>query len=227
MLRFRPLPFMTLFAVIALAILFALGRWQFDRYIEKTRLAEQPVAEMTIAAYEPVADGLQLVYGVRGGEPGWRVFAPVRDGDRIVFVDADFAPGPEAPAWRELRYPAALRFGAPILGAAIRPGAAPAFSTPPQPLQRLWFHIDLAAMGRAAGLANVAEYYLATAYIGVDGRAEPNPFAVAAGVDPLPPARHLGYALTWWGFAIVLMGVYFAYHISVGRLSFKPRAEAE
>src|SRR5262245_8741876 len=130
MLRFKPLPVMTLFALISLAILFALGRWQFDRYDEKTRLAEQPVAEMTLAAYEPSTEGLQLVYGIRDGEPGWRVFAPVRDGDSVVFVDADFYAGPEAPDWRELRYPAALRFGAPVTGAALRPGAQPAFAEP-------------------------------------------------------------------------------------------------
>lgn len=227
MLRFRPLPVMTLFALIALAILVSLGRWQFDRYNEKRRLAEQPVAQMTLAAYEPILDGMQLVYGVRDGEPGWRVFAPVRDGDTVVFVDSDFSPGTSAPNWRELRYPAALRLGQPISGAALRPGATPAFSPPPELLKRVWFHIDLPAMGRAAGIENVADYYLATSYVGVDGRTEPNPFAVAAGVDPLPPARHLGYALTWWGFAVVLMGVYFAYHVSAGRLGFRPKAVEE
>ena len=54
--------------------------------------------------------------------------------------------------------------------------------------------------------------------------------AVAAGTsvtraaDAMPPARHLGYALTWYGLALVLLAIYFAYHISVGRLAFaRPR----
>jgi surfeit locus 1 family protein len=84
----------------------------------------------------------------------------------------------------------------------------------------LWFAVDLPAMGRNAGLENVAEYYIAGTYVGADGRAIANPFALAPGADTLPPARHLGYALTWYGLALVLMAIYFAYHISVGRLAF-------
>jgi cytochrome oxidase assembly protein ShyY1 len=68
----------------------------------------------------------------------------------------------------------------------------------------------------------VADYYLTATYIGPDGRADANPFAHAPGVDPLPPARHLGYALTWYGLALVLIVIYLAYHISVGRLAFAP-----
>lgn len=227
MIRFRPLPYMTVFAIVALALLFALGRWQYEKYVNAKDLAEQPVAESTLASYEPIQDGVQLVYGLREGQPGWRVFAPVRDGDNYVFVDSDFIEGVETPDWREIRFPAALRFGAPITGASLRPGDAPAFVTPPRPLQRLWFYIDLDAMGRAAGLDRVADYYLAIPYTAVDGRAEPNPFAVPAGLDPLPPARHMGYAITWWGIGAVLIAVYFAYHISVGRLSFAPRPAPE
>ena len=48
--------------------------------------------------------------------------------------------------------------------------------------------------------------------------------ALAAGADAMPPARHLGYALTWYGLAIVLLAIYFAYHMSVGRLALqRPR----
>jgi cytochrome oxidase assembly protein ShyY1 len=80
-------------------------------------------------------------------------------------------------------------------------------------------------MGRNAGLADVADYYIASKYVGEDGRAVANPFALAPGADALPPARHLGYAITWYGLAVVLLVIYFAYHASVGRLSFaQPRA---
>ena len=53
------------------------------------------------------------------------------------------------------------------------------------------------------------------------------PFALAPGADVLPPARHLGYAITWYGLALVLIVIYFAYHVSVGRLSFRPPAPPE
>ena len=48
-----------------------------------------------------------------------------------------------------------------------------------------------------------------------------NPYAFAKLLDPLPPQRHFGYALTWWGMAIGLLGVYLALHHSQGRLRFR------
>jgi surfeit locus 1 family protein len=225
MIRFRPLLVMTAVTLIAFAVLILLGRWQWERYQQKSTLAEEPVAEMTIAAYQPIPNGIQFVYGVRTDtrEPGWRVFAPVQYGDTTVFVDADFINGVATPNPDEVRFPASLRLGAPITGASIRPEEPGAFVRAPLPLQRLWFAIDLAAMGRNAGLEDVADYYIASAYIGADGRAVANPFALAPGADALPPARHLGYAITWYGLAAVLAIIYFAYHASVGRLSLAQR----
>lgn len=224
MIRFRPLLIMTGFSLVALAVLISLGRWQWEKYDEKLALAEEPVAEMTIAAYQPIPDGIQFVHGVRTDtrEQGWRVFAPVQYGDTIVFVDADFIPGVNAPNPEEVRFPASLRLGAPINGASIRPEPPAPLTLSPRPLQRLWFAVDLPAMGRNAGLEDVADYYIASTYMGADGRATANPFALAPGADALPPERHLGYAITWYGLALVLIAIYFAYHASVGRISFAP-----
>ncbi|MFZ2030631.1 MAG: SURF1 family cytochrome oxidase biogenesis protein [Vitreimonas sp.] len=224
MIRFRPLPLMTVLTLAALVALIVLGRWQWDKYIQKSRAAHEPVAQMTISSYQPVLDGIQFVNGVRPDthEEGWRVFAPVQYGATTVFVDADFIAQIQVPRASEVRFPAALRSGATITGASIRPEPAGPFAPPPRPLQRLWFIADLAAMGRNAGLNNVADYYIAGAYVGADGRATPNPFARARGADALPPARHLGYALTWYGLAAVMLVIYFAYHGSVGRLSLRP-----
>lgn len=222
MIRFRPLKLMTVAAVLAFAALIALGRWQWERYEEKAALAEEPVPEMTIASYQPIAGGIQFVYGVRADtrEQGWRVFAPVQYGDTVVFIDADFIPDVEPPNADEVRVPALLRIGAPISGASIRPEPPAPLTLAPRPLQRLWFAVDLAAMGRNAGLEQVADYYLASSYVGADGRATANPFALAPGADRLPPERHMGYAITWYGLAMVLIVIYFAYHVSVGRLVF-------
>ncbi|MES1197449.1 MAG: SURF1 family protein [Pseudomonadota bacterium] len=220
MLRFRPLPVMTVIAVLAFAGLLLLGRWQWDRYQLKTRLAHQPVPEMTIEGYQPIPEGIQFVSAPRDGEWGWRVFTPVRSGDTVIYVDADYVAGEKPPRPNEVRPSPTLRLGAPVKGASMRSEPAGAFTPPPRPLDRVWYNVDLAAMGRAAGLENVADYYLAAPYVRADGRAVPNPFAHAPGTDPLPPERHLGYAFTWWGLAIVLIGVYFAYHVSVGRLGF-------
>jgi surfeit locus 1 family protein len=224
MIRFRPLPLMTILSVVSLAILLMLGRWQWERYEEKTAAAEEPVAETTIENYQPIPSAIQFMYGVRPDtrEQGWRVFAPVAFGDTTVFVDADFIPEVAPPDPSEVRFPASLRFGAPITGPSITPEPPARFTRAPDPLRRLWFAVDLDAMGRNGGLENVADSYIAASYVGADGRATRNPFALAPGADVLPPARHLGYALTWYGLAIVLLVIYFAYHGSVGRLSLRP-----
>ena len=113
-----------------------------------------------------------------------------------------------------------MRDGAPITGVSLEPRPPGPFAPAPRPHRRLWFATDLAAMGRNAGLEAVANTYVAASYTGPDGRAVANPFA--HGGDQLPPARHLGYSITWYGLAIVLLAIYFAYHASVGRLSFAP-----
>ena len=38
---------------------------------------------------------------------------------------------------------------------------------------------------------------------------------------------HLNYAITWYGIALSLLGVYFAYHHSVGRLQFGKKADKD
>lgn len=229
MIEFRPLWLMTLLSILAFAVLIIFGRWQWEKYDTKMAAADEPVAEMTIANYSPDERGVQFVYGFRPDtrQQGWRVFAPVQYGDTTVFVDSDFIPTIEPPDAQELRFPASLSFGAPITGASIRPEPPGPLTAAPQPLRRLWFAIDLPAMGRNAGLENVADYYIAGTYVGEDGRAAANPFALAPGTDALPPARHLGYALTWYGLAIVLLVIYFAYHISVGRLKLSPPRSRE
>ncbi len=224
MIRFRPLPLMSALSIIALAVLIAAGRWQWEKYEDKQAAAGEPVAQMTIEGYQPLPDAMQFVYGLRSDtrEQGWRVFAPVQYGDTVVFIDADFVAGARPPRLDEVRFPASLRLGAPVTGASIRPAPPAPMTLAPRPLQRLWFAVDLDAMGRNAGADDVADYYLAGAYVGADGRATANPFARAPGADALPPARHLGYALTWYGLALVLLAIYFAYHISVKRLTLAP-----
>ena len=226
MIRFRPLPIMTVVVIVSLAILTMLGDWQMRRYQEKRALALAPTPEMTIADYRPVEEGVQLVYGALNGAPGWRVFAPVQEGETLVYVDAAFMPGAEPPPSDAVRFPASLTHGAPIKGRSVRPGETSPFAPAPSPADRVWYAVDLGAMARAAGFDQVADFYVAADYIGEDGRAIENPFA-HAGADPLPPERHLGYAITWWGLALVLAGVYFAYHVSVGRLKFGARAFGE
>jgi surfeit locus 1 family protein len=56
----------------------------------------------------------------------------------------------------------------------------------------------------------------------IEADATPNPGGWPEGGKTVVdfPNNHLQYAITWFGLAAGLIGVYFAYHVSKGRLSF-------
>lgn len=222
MIAFRPLPVLSLVCLVALVILTMLGRWQWSRFVAAEAAVQVPVAETVLTGYSPEPGGVLLVAAALNGEPGWRVFAPVRQGGTITFVDAAFIPGPEVPDVTLVPYPAQLTYNAPIRGVRITPKPPGQFAAPPDPAARAFYAIDLSAMGAAAGLeGQIADTYIATAYIGTDGRAVANPVTTAASQPRLPPARHAGYAFTWWGLALALVALYFAYHVQAGRLQIR------
>lgn len=221
MLRFRPLPILTVSSIAAFALLLTLGGWQWARFEDKVRARD--VAPPTIEAQvdEGPRGPLQLVYAVLDGQAGWRILAPLPDGpDTVLFVDAGFAPGLQPPDRDGLKTPA-IAPNRPLRGVRVTPSPPGPFAAKADPARGVWYAIDLPAMARAAGYANAKPYLLAAPYVGVDGKSRPNPFAHA--VDPLPPERHVGYAITWWGLAVGLVGVYLLMHVRAGRLVWERR----
>jgi surfeit locus 1 family protein len=194
-MKFRPLPILTLAALMAIAVLMALGNWQFARYQEKLSAKSGGIQRVTLVSFEPVKGQIQLVYGLSDGKPVWRIFAPVRSDQETTFIDVGAVPGINPPDWKTIKEPFEGQ-------AAIR--GAPVKVHPPM----------VKAVGGKAG----PPYYVAAPYIGPDGATAPNPYAAPNAGDPLPPERHLGYAITWWGLAAALLGVYVVYHVKTGRL---------
>ena len=84
------------------------------------------------------------------------------------------------------------------------------------PVTRVWYARDLAGMARADGLALLAP-------IVVEADATPNPGGFPVGGKTVVSFRnqHLSYAVTWFGLAAALVGVWLAYHVSKGRISWK------
>ena len=64
----------------------------------------------------------------------------------------------------------------------------------------------------------IKEYYIDALRLG-------EKLTLPIGVTGKPKLRnqHLSYAITWYGLALSLLFVYFSYHVSIGRLSFKKR----
>ncbi len=224
----------TVFALGAFAIVVALGMWQLQRrdwkndliarfeaalsrpavpyrppqpngqetQPEFTRVTASGVFEddktVRMLVPAPEATRLQNEDGF-----GYLLFTPLELDGKAVFVNRGFAPRSIADAV------SAPRGQATVTG-IVRRSQQPGWFTPaPEPGKRIVYSADIPAMAEAAGLS--ANRIVQNDYI----EAEPSP---KAGEWPNPrdprellaaiPNRHLEYALTWFGLAAALAGVY-------------------
>ncbi|CAN7291114.1 SURF1 family protein [Bosea sp. LjRoot90] len=227
----------TMLTIVGVGVLLWLGAWQWQRMDEKrafiTRLETQ--AAGSTAALPPASDWPRLdlaavdltravakgsyldgIAGVRttiaAGPPGSRqlsgfgrwVFQGFRleDGATIL-VNRGFVP--------ESRFATVTPAtgAATITGYLRAPETRNSFTPADLPQQREFYTRDPAGIAAALGLSAAAPFYLEAERQG-DGLTPP------AGVDVKEliariPDNHLQYALTWWGLALTLIGVFGAY----------------
>lgn len=232
MRRFRPGATLTVLWAVTTLVLLGLGTWQLQRLAWKNELiakAAAAAAAAAIALPAEVADpaglefrrvrlsgaylpGKNVALGLltRDGRSGSRLLAPFRLEDgRIVLVDRGFVP--EARLREALA--AAPPVGPRVLEGIVRTPGAASWATPaPDPSLPRWYAADLAAIGRALGLA--LEPFLVVLERGeadAEPLAEPGPVAVDL------PNPHLGYALTWFGLAASLLVFYILLGVRAGR----------
>ncbi len=221
---FRPYPVLTLLTVVSLAILILLGNWQWARFQDKTDLANAGTPEWSVLEPDGVLGPPVYLYAAIEGRSLWRVVYPVSRQDApAVFAVVAAIEGARPP---ELSPSARPDPDEPIEGAFTTPARRNALTPPPRPDARAWYHFDAEALAESLGIERPMAPTLfepATLRIlteGGDTIARPNPYADPRQADRLPPQRHFGYALTWWGLGIALLGVYAAYHKARGRLKF-------
>lgn len=225
-------------AVIGLTILLNLGFWQVRRLAEKETLIKQVEAGLEA---EPIAapgpDGwatlsdqddyrrvtvsgqfiTQYVFyyislsdpaGTFGG-PGEMVYSPFEtDAGWTVLVNRGFLPYglPEDQKKVAVSPPG----GQQTLTGLLRVSEAPVWTTPePDDQARLWFARDTAAMAASMG---VDAARLAPFSIDVEKQFTPSTGLPQAGETLVRFKNdHFGYALTWFGLAATLIGVFLAY----------------
>ncbi|GAB4522173.1 MAG: SURF1 family protein [Parvularculaceae bacterium] len=240
---FRPAPVLTLAMLGALAILLALGTWQVNRLAWKTaliaqieaRTKEPPTAlDLILASQAPVGEMEYSPVRVRGrfdhareihlftnyqGTPGYFIITPlIRSDGSAVLVNRGYAP-------IELKDPALRREGlvegeVEIEGLLRASRSRAPFAPDDQPEENIWFTADAEAMAFIAGVEAPPLFIDALA----DQTRGPWP---RGGVTRLEFRNaHLGYAITWYGLAATLLGVYFTHQYSVGRIRFGAPAEA-
>jgi len=224
------------FTLVGLALLISLGVWQLERKAWKEALIETitrrtgaaPVAlppaarwtmldaaqdEFTRVAFHAAFDNDQdaLVFAGAsalrpdGAGPGYWVFTQARlaDGARVV-VNRGFVPeANKDPGTRA----AGLGAGPiDIVGVLRWPERAGWFTPAGEPAHNLWFARDHLAIAAAKGWGDVAPFYVQQeAPVPPGGLPLPGKLAVNLANN------HLQYALTWFGLAIVLAGVFVAF----------------
>ncbi|MGF1456341.1 MAG: SURF1 family protein [Alphaproteobacteria bacterium] len=241
---FRPYPVLTVFSVLALALLLSLGQWQLERRIWKLDLIEKLEARPALPAvplhtlerdglgdiasleYRPVTlsgafdHGAEMpVFGhVGAGQPGYFIITPLkRDGAPPVLVNRGFVPM----AFRDPATRAAGQVtGRVTLTGLIRsPGRKGSFTPDNDPAAAQWYWRDWPAMAAWANVPDALPLF-------VDARESATPpggMPRGGASVTMPRNNHLGYAVTWFGFALCLIGVYGAYHAAHGRLGWRGR----
>jgi surfeit locus 1 family protein len=239
---FKPLLVPTLWLIPMLVILCGLGTWQVQRLHWKEGLLAKIHEGLTappvpLRSVLPALDPAHIDNAnyrrvtVRGlfengeemfffattpdGEPVYHMLTPflMNDGHTLL-VDRGYFP-------MEMLGSGVLRAGdlngqRAIVG-IVREPEAPGWFTPPVETQKRIVHTrDPATLAKAFGLKNIYPMFL-------EADATPNPGGWPKGgvtvVDL--PNNHLQYAITWFGLALGLLGVYLAYHASRGRLGLR------
>lgn len=234
MIRFKPLLGPTLWLLPGLALLLTLGFWQIERLHEKEALIASVEAGMSapaqaLAAVLPEGAGgewrhvivrgrflherEQYLFGRGpGGAVGVRVVTPLATEDgKFVLVDRGFVP-------EVLRDPGKRASGqiegeVTLTGVLRTSQSAGLFTPPPDTKTKLWFVKDVPGIAKAMGVE-------LSAPVIVEADKTPNPGGWPLGGQTRVefPNDHLQYAITWFGLALALAGVYLAYHVSKGRL---------
>jgi surfeit locus 1 family protein len=218
--------------VLSLAILLALGTWQWQRMGEKrllidtiasrTALPPQPLPDFgkgeAILAYTPVTMtgrfdhareahvffSLSKPVGGASG-PGYLILTPFTLADgRVVLVNRGFVPEPRKLAGS--RAEGQIAGETTLTGLLRLPEARGPFSGADDPAKNVYFVRDPAAIAKALGIGPVAPFT-------VDLKAPLPPGGLPVpGVTQIDiPNNHFQYALTWWSLAVVLAVIFLLY----------------
>ncbi len=225
-MQFRPYPLLTVFSVVSVVILTLFGNWQYARYQDKLALKRVTPAWETLSG-TVIPASARLVYAFDDGKAGWREVVAVDTGDDVIYTPLKVHFEVDPP-----KVDLALLIAAPeafsARGTFHPPYRRNAFTAVDDPENGLFYTFDTSALARSLSPADAArvraDVFEPETLVAVEaGRTRPytNPFARPEALDRLPPERHFGYALTWWGLAIALVGVYLALHHQRGRLQFR------
>jgi surfeit locus 1 family protein len=223
---------LTITAAIGLAILLSLGTWQARKVGPKTALlakieaglSAEPVPltvhvdDPTMLDYRRVsftgtvldATPIKVFATSLDGRAGYHIYSPVqKDHGMAVLVNWGWVPAqlevlPELPVGQEM-----------TITGVLRTSAVPGSMTPENvPAAGQWFTADVHQMAEAFGLRTKEYYHFRVI---ADAGLLASELPVGGQVRVSIPNDHFQYALTWFGIAATLVGVYIAFGIKKAR----------
>jgi len=235
MMQFRPLFWPTFFALPALLVLLWLGTWQVQRLEWKNQLIEDFESRATATPITlpvgPVGPEMEfrrlqltgsfdhdrevfMTGRTYEGNAGFHIVTPftLTDG-RIVLVNRGWV----SESYREPeKRPFTLAEGEVTIPAILRfPGKKGYFVPENEPENGFWFTLVPAQIVAHLKLGDAARTDLYAATVRTSDTIE---LPIAARTETNLRNSHLGYAITWYGIACALIGVYLAFHYQAGRL---------
>ena len=225
----------TVFTVVGIAVLISLGAWQLQRKAWKEALNETMTARLAAAPVglpprgrwqrlnageleflrvsfpaELLNDQEALVYTAGSAlrsdvsGPGYWVFTPARLlGGSIVIVNRGFVPAERKDVGT--RAQGAVSGIVDIVGVLRWPEERGLFTSADEPQHNVWYLRNPMLIAAAKNWGPIAPFYI--------DQEQPQPPGGLPRVGRLHATlsnNHLQYALTWFGLAIVLAGVYLA-----------------
>jgi surfeit locus 1 family protein len=247
MVRLRPLLWPTVFSVPVLILCLGLSVWQLERREWKLGILEtiarnqaaDPVSFDELLKGEPLAReyGRVKIAGTllndkefhlaarnKRDEVGMQIITPLKTDDgRIVLFDRGWVPSPKKdPATRAAGQ---LSGHVELTGVVRRSQVHHYFAPDNAPDRNVWFNLDVPVMRRMAGGA--PDPKLDTFFLEADATPNPGGLPVGGQTHLDIPNDHLQYAITWFGIALALIGVYLSYHWENGRLSINGRTKRQ
>lgn len=220
-------------ALVGVLILCGLGIWQLDRKVWKEDLVAKLNARLgrapedlppraswprlrgdgeefhRVAFPAEFLDGEEAFVYTAGSPlrpdvkgPGYWVFAPARlAGGSIILINRGFVPD-------DRKDPATRAEGAPrgivdIVGVMRWPEPRNSFTPEDDPKKNIWYLRDSNSIATFKKWATAAPFY-----IDQEGPTPPGGWPKPGKLEVNLPDNHLEYAITWFGLAVALAGVY-------------------
>jgi surfeit locus 1 family protein len=155
---------------------------------------------------------------------GIQIVTPVSTDDgKIVLFDRGWVPSTRKEPAKRTEGQVAGKVE--LTGIVRRAQVQRQFAPDNMPDKNVWFHVDVPLMRQMAGGA--PDPVLDTFFLEADAKPNPGGLPIGGQTRLDIPNDHLQYALTWFGIALALAGVYLAYHWENGRLAINGRTKTQ